>query len=193
MVNQRPTIFKILKQHGKYERKHFSMKLVDLLEEMKSLGINFSDEEPEPKKVDIAEPQFSDEEEEVQPVQPVKPKKEKKVKPKIKENLVEFVEEVEKPKKLERINNNADVKLVQRMLADFKDDAIELLNEYDDVEELSQDDIDYIENTFEKYINIVYDNLDKITDRNNFDEQYKNLINKKIKTIFDLKEKFLNL
>jgi hypothetical protein len=205
MVNKRPRIFKILKQHGKYERKHFSMKLIELMDELKNLGIEYSDvptsvptsvptelelvpTELEPviyKKISINEPDFSDNEDEVD-----KPKvtKVKVTKPKVTKVKVTKPEVV----KIKRINIYGK-KDVQKILNGFKDDIMDLLNEYDDIENLSEEDIDNIENSFDNSINIVYDNIDLILEKNNFDKPYIDLIDKKIKQIFDIKEKFILL
>ena len=72
---KRGTILKILKEHQRYERKHFTMKKVELQEECARLGIDINQESPgdkpkkiEKKKVQLLEPLSSsddDSEEEI--------------------------------------------------------------------------------------------------------------------------------
>ena len=167
----RSTILKHLKHHGKYERKHFTMKKLELETQCKELGIDLSQpiiNEPVPSKgtapvtkpkVVLQEPDSdsSDEDDEgsVDPVPtpvPTPSPPEKKLKRK--NQRVEKVEPVEKvnPDNKDRVN---------QILKDLNSVVKELFSEFD---KKSIDDIDeeYIRTEFNLIISECQDMLDKL-------------------------------
>jgi len=170
---KRATILKHLKYHGKYERSHFTKKKGELEEICKKLGIDLTqniDTQPvkedvkqviKPKKVEIQEPDSSDEssddDEEQVPQTPLptpvaSPKVAKKLKRK------QTIQKVEKVK----VKSDPDIKgKVNQILKDINSVVRDLFSEFDK-NEVDDVDEEYIRNEFNMILSEGQDMLDKL-------------------------------
>jgi hypothetical protein len=170
---KRATILKYLKHHGKYERRHFTMKKVDLENECKKLGIDLTQNidtqhvgeavktpvKPAVKKVMIQEPddssdESSDEDDE-EPV-PQTPAPSPKITKKLKRK--QTIQKVEKVK--EKSDPDNKVKVTE-ILKDLNRVIKELFGEFDQ-KDLDQDDVIYLQNEFNITLNEAQDMLDPL-------------------------------
>ena len=168
---KRATILKHLKHHGKYERRHFTMKKLELEDECKKLGIDLTQnidqtvkenvkEVVKPKqKVVIQEPydssddESSDEDESQVPQTPLpSPKVSKKLKRK------QTIQKVEKVK----VKSDPDNKVkVNEILKDLNRCIKDLFSEFDQ-KDLDQDDVNFIQNEFNLTLNEAQDMIDPL-------------------------------
>jgi len=194
MVNIRPQIFKLLKLSGKYERKHFSMKVPELLAELEIFNLKL-DEQPHPTikpnlTTTIQEPEISDDETEVQ-ITPVNTPVIKTVKPKkVKQPVAQVKQPVVTLKRVTTVKSD-DKKSVLNLIKSLSTVTLELLQDFDDYDEISDDDSQYINTQFDALLDKTYDKIDEILEKNEFDKPFIGLIEKKIKIIIDQKNKFL--
>ncbi|MHA2182824.1 MAG: hypothetical protein ACXAAH_15500 [Promethearchaeota archaeon] len=167
---KRATILKHLKHHGKYERRHFTMKKVELENECKKLGIdltqNIDDQTVKapvkPKKVEIQEPDSSDEssddetsDEETESQVPQTPlPSPKKLKRKQTIQKVEKVEQKVEP-------DNSKKKAVTEILKDLNSVVLELFSEFDK-NSIDNVDAEYIRTEFSLILNEAQDLIDPL-------------------------------
>ena len=185
---KRATILKHLKHHGKYERRHFTMKKKELEDECKKLGIDLTqniDEQPvkevvkPKKKVVIQEPdsssdESSDEDEPV-PQTPVPSPATNPVptpvpspvptpvpSPKVAKKLSRKQNKVEKMDNMDKTKTDPDNKVkVNEILKDLNKVIKELFGEFDQ-KDLDQDDVNYIQSEFNLTINECQDLIDPL-------------------------------
>jgi signal transduction protein with GAF and PtsI domain len=204
---KRPTLLKILKQHGKYEKKFFTMKKQDIEDEMRKMGISIvapSEDNAKPKvakpkvvkkKVKIIEPDSdssdtdSESESESESVQtPV------------------IIEQVKPTVKLARRSKNTTPQLDERTnirneqkdrestirlyIKDFTTDIRNLLSQYDDGE-IDKFDEQNIIDTFDTLDDQLRDKLENIIDHGSFTDSMIRKIEKQLETQEKKVEKFL--
>ena len=163
---KRATILKYLKYHGKYERRHFTMKKVELENECKTLGIDLTkniDNQPvkeavkvTKQKVVIQEPdsssddETSDEEQVPQPPTPAPSPKKLKRK--------QTIQKVEKVKVKSDPDNRVKVtEIIKQLNRAIK----ELFGEFDQ-KDLDQDDVIFLQNEFNLTLNEAQDLIDPL-------------------------------
>jgi hypothetical protein len=211
MVNLRPKYFKLLKTHGKYDRRHFSMKLVDIIKECDELGLKLDTTEPvqqsvQQLKININEPEFSDDEIVEQAIeQPVKKvKKPKKVKIQsiqpvqqpVQQSVQQPVQQpIQQSVKINRITDKKtdNKKEIQKLIKNLSNDTFALLTEFDEVDDLTDDDTDYIDKEFDVILQKTYDDIDNLLESSQYDKNYIDFLEKKIQIIIEKKNKFLSL
>ena len=175
---KRATILKYLKHHGKYERRHFTMKKVELENECKTLGIDLTQNIDQhvgeavkqkvkpvakPKKVVIQEPDDSssdessdeDDQEQVPQTPAPSPAPSPKVPKKLSRKQNQKVEKVK-----EKSDPDNKVKVTE-ILKDLNRVIKELFGEFDQ-KDLDQDDVIYLRNEFNSTINEAQDMLDPL-------------------------------
>jgi hypothetical protein len=193
---KRATILKYLKHHGKYERRHFTMKKVDLEDECKKLGIDLTQnidqhvgeavkEDVKPvkaKTVMIQEPddssdESSDEDDEEPTPAPV-PTVVKKLSRK--NQRVEPVEQ--------KVDTTNKVK-VNEILKDLNRVIKELFGEFDQ-KDLDQDDVIFLQNEFNLTLNEAQDLIDPLVE--NFSDNEISKVENKIELMYKKLERFLS-
>lgn len=198
---KRVTILKYLKYHGKYERRHFTMKKVDLEDECKTLGIDLTqniDNQPvkeavkvtkQKQVVVIQEPdsssddETSDEEQVPQTPTPAPspvPAVVKKLKRK------QTIQKVEKVK--EKYDPDNKVK-VNDILKELNRAVKELFGEFDQ-KDLDQDDVIFLQNEFNLTLNEAQDMIDPLVE--NFSDNEITKIENKIELMYKKLERFLS-
>ena len=198
---KRATILKHLKYHGKYERRHFTMKKADLEDECKKLGIDLTQNiedgakeavkqkvKPVAKpKVVIQEPSSSDDEssdDEVEQTPTPAPSPVPAVVKKLtrKNQRVEKVEQKVEP-------DNSKKKAVNDILKDVNLVVKELFSEFD---KNSIDDVDeeYIRIEFNTILSEGQDMLDKLVE--NFTDAEISKVEAKIDLMYKKLERFLS-
>jgi len=166
---KRGTILKILKESGKYERKHFTMKKLELEQECKKLGIDINQESSgdkpkkiEKKKVQLLEPLSSSDDESEEEVKiPETPQLKPVEAPKKQKLNRRQIKEKEKEKEKEKVPKQNNMKEVNKILKDLNFVIKELFNEFDK-KDLDDEDISYIQNEFNLTINEAQDLLDEL-------------------------------
>jgi len=198
---KRATILKYLKHHGKYERRHFTMKKNQLEEECKTLGIDLTqniDNQPvkeavkvtkQKQVVVIQEPdsssddETSDDEQVTQTPTPAPspvPAVVKKLKRK------ETIQKVEKVK--EKYDPDNKVK-VNEILKELNRAVKELFGEFDQ-KDLDQDDVIFLRNEFNLTLNEAQDMIDPLVE--NFSDNEITKIENKIELMYKKLERFLS-
>ena len=215
---KRATILKHLKHHGKYERRHFTMKKKELEDECKRLGIDLTqniDDQPvkevvkapvkPKKKVVIQEPDDSSSDEssdEDEPV-PQTPVPSPATNPVPSPAITPAPTPVPSPKvakKLSRKQNkvekmdktktdpNNKVKVTQ-ILKELNRAVKELFEEFDQ-KDLDQDDVNYIQSEFGLTINEAQDLIDALVE--NFSDSEIAKIENKIDLMYKKLDRFLS-
>ena len=166
---KRATILKHLKHHGKYERRHFTMKKVELENECKKLGIdltqNIDDQSVKapvkPKKVEIQEPDSSSSDDDTSDEEPTKIPQTPlpSPKPTIAKKLCRKNQKVEKLEKV-KVDTTNKVK-VNEILKDLNRVIKELFGEFDQ-RDLDEDDVSYIQNEFNLTLTEAQDMIDPL-------------------------------
>ena len=200
---KRVAILKYLKYHGKYERRHFTMKKVDLEDECKKLGIdltqNIEDGAKEAvkqkvkpvktKTVMIQEPESSDDDDtssDDEPTQlPQTPAPSPTIIKKLKRKQTQKVEPVEQ--KVEKTSTN-NIQTVNDLLKDLNYVIKQLFSEFDR-KHLDDVDEEYIKTEFDMTISECQDMLDKLII--DFSDAEINKIEKKIDLQYRKLERFL--
>ena len=203
---KRATILKYLKHHGKYERRHFTMKKVDLENECNKLGIDLTqniDTQPvkeavkthvktpsKPKKVVIQEPddssdESSDEDDE-EPTPTPTPAPSPTIIKKLKRKQTQKVEPVEQ--KVEKTSTN-NIQTVNDLLKDLNYVIKQLFSEFDR-KHLDDVDEEYIKTEFDMTISECQDMLDKLII--DFSDAEINKIEKKIDLQYRKLDRFLS-
>ena len=214
---KRATILKHLKHHGKYERRHFTMKKKELEDECKRLGIDLTqniDDQPvkevvkapvkPKKKVVIQEPDDSSSDEssdEDEPV-PQTPATTPVPSPAITPAPSPVPTPVPSPKvakklsrkqnKVEKVKEKSDpdnkVKVTQ-ILKELNRAVKELFEEFDQ-KDLDQDDVNYIQSEFGLTINEAQDLIDALVE--NFSDSEIAKIENKIDLMYKKLDRFLS-
>jgi len=167
---KRGTILKYLKYHGKYERRHFTMKKLELENECKKLGIDLTqniDDQPvkeavkvSKQKVVIQEPDDSSDEssseDETESQTPLPtPAPSPKVKKLKRKQTIQKVEKV-------KVKSDPDNKFkINEILKDLNRVIKDLFSEFDQ-KYLDQDDVNYLQNEFNLTLNEAQDMLDPL-------------------------------
>ena len=200
---KRPTILKLLKQAGKYEKRFFTLKKAELEEIATNFGIDLTQPPDEqvkvetkvkakvkskakPKKVEIAE--FSDtegesEEEEVPEKKPKKPKMTRKhiTHENTEKEYTPRQRDIEK----DRINT------INVLIKEFGANVRNLLYDFDDVQDLDKHDEIYIIDEFNKLYDEVIDKLDTIVSQSEMSDKQVRKFESKIEMHTKKVEKFL--
>ena len=201
---KRVTILKHLKYHGKYERKHFTMKKLELENECKKLGIDLTQNiedgtkeavkqkvKPVAKtKVVIQEPDSSDDdtsdEDDAESHVPQTPLPSPKSPKKLKRKQTQKVEPVEQ--KVEKTSTN-NIQTVNDLLKDLNYVIKQLFSEFDR-KHLDDVDEEYIKTEFDMTISECQDMLDKLII--DFSDAEIQKIEKKIDLQYRKLERFLS-
>jgi hypothetical protein len=202
---KRATILKYLKHHGKYERRHFTMKKAELEDECKKLGINLTKnidtlpvkedvkeavkdpvkQKVEPKVV-IQEPDSSSDDEssdEDEDVPTPAPSPEPAVIKKLTRKHQKVEQKVEKKvEKTNKVKVNEILKELNR--------AIKGLFEEFDQKDLDQDDVIFLQNEFNLTLNEAQDLIDPLVE--NFSDNEIQKIENKIDLMYKKLERFLS-
>ena len=194
---KRVTILKHLKYHGKYERRHFTMKKVELEDECKKLGIDLTQNIDTPKEhvkpavkkvVVIQEPDDSSDEssseDETESQVPQTPLPSPKVSKKLKRK--QTIQKIEKV--VQKVDPSNKVK-INEILKDLNRAIKELFGEFDQ-KDLDQDDINYLQNEFNLTINEAQDLIDPLVE--NFSDSDLAKIENKIDLMYRKLERFIS-
>jgi hypothetical protein len=199
---KRSTILKYLKYHGKYERRHFTMKKADLEDECKKLGIDLTQNiedgakeavkqkvKPVAKpKVVIQEPSSSDDESSDDEVEQTPTPVPSPV-PAVVKKLTRKNQRVEKAEqKVEKTSTN-NIQTVNDLLKDLNYVIKQLFSEFDR-KHLDDVDEEYIKTEFDMTISECQDMLDKLII--DFSDAEINKIEKKIDMQYVKLERFLS-
>jgi len=192
------SLLKQIKQLNRYEKKYFSYTTVALLEVLEQI---------KNERVVIKEPIFEDEEEEKEEPEPEKVKEVEviqKVKvEKPKKNILKTVEailpqvikqkKVEPTPKLKRVLFKDDEykKQIQKIMKDLDIDITDLLKDFDDEDNLTEDDSNTIKNEYNEILDKAYDSIEIILEKQPSDLNYHKIIERKIKLIDEKVKAFL--
>ncbi len=202
---KRATILKHLKHHGKYERRHFTMKKVELEDECKKLGIDLTQniedgvketvkqKVKQPKKVVIQEPDdssdddSSDEDDEVESTPTPVPSPVQS--PKVTKKLKRKQNKVEKMDNMDKKSDPDNKGKVTEILKDLNRCIKDLFSEFDR-KDLDQDDISYIQKEFNLTLNEAQDLIDPLIV--DFSDSEINKIENKIDLMYKKLDRFLS-